>query len=447
MTPMKTAIILFLLTVGLLVFKHAHAADKLLQPNDFTYLGAFRVPQGDLGGPQYHGLNYGGAAIAYFPAHNSLFILGHDWDQLVAEISIPVPVKTSDIDSMNTATVLQNLSDITEGNLDYIGTNGQPLMGNANKIGGLLVYGSRLIGSVFAYYDAAHQAVLSPFTSGLALAASGDFAGMYQVGSSPSVPQAGFVAGYMGSIPSAYQSSLGGTTLTGQADLSIIGRSSWGPSAFSFDPGRLGSDKPVTAAPLVYYPIDHQTLGKWGATPPPDNAPNQYVALGDDIAGIVFPPGTRSILFTGRHGSGESCYGIGTDDPALAWTDVPDAPGVVYCYDPLNGSKGGHAYPYSNYVWAYDVNDFTAVKKGLKNPWDIAPYAVWSFPLPTQELSCGSSGAAAYDETNRLLYLVQYGADSFGYSVLPLIHVFLVNTGVPSPDRTPPAAPTALAIK
>jgi hypothetical protein len=102
-------------------------------PNDFTYLGAFRVPQGDLGGPLYHGLNYGGAAIAYYPAHNSLFIVVHDWDQLVAEISIPAPVKTSDIDSINTATLMQNLADITEGNLDYIGANGQPLTGNANK--------------------------------------------------------------------------------------------------------------------------------------------------------------------------------------------------------------------------------------------------------------------------------------------------------------------------
>ncbi len=28
---------------------------------------------------------------------------------------------------------MQNLADITEGNLDYIGANGQPLTGNANK--------------------------------------------------------------------------------------------------------------------------------------------------------------------------------------------------------------------------------------------------------------------------------------------------------------------------
>ncbi len=83
----------------------------------------------------------------------------------------------------------------------------------------------------------------------------------------------------------------------------------------------------------------------------------------------------------------------------------------------------------------------------MKKPWEIAPYAVWSFPLPTPEMSCGLTGAAAYDESNILLYLVQFGADSFGYSVLPLIHVFQVNTGVSAPDRTPPAVPTGFVIR
>ena len=397
------------------------AADKLLQPRDFTYLGAFRVPQGDLGGPLYHGLSYGGSAIAYNPANNSLFIVGHDHDQLVAEISIPSPVVSTDPTKLGTAKLLQKLSDITEGNLKHIKAGGAVEGSNRVKIGGLMVDGSHLIGTAYNYYDGDHSAILSHFKSGKSLAVAGDFQGMYQVGSLPTVPQAGFVAGYMSSIPVEYRSTLGGSAITGQAGVPIVGRTSWGPSAFSFEPAKLGVDNPVSATPLVYYPIDHHTLGRWGYPLPP----NRYLALGDAITGVVFPPGTRSIIFTGKHGQGSSCYGVGGS------TDPGGHPGVDYCHDPNDSSKGTHSWPYVNQVWAYDVNDFIAVRKGQKNPWDILPYAVWSLPLPTnQQLYSVSAGASAYDEINRKLYLVQPGADNSPTWGLPLVHVFRINTGI-----------------
>lgn len=398
------------------------AADKLLQPEDIIYLGAFRVPQGDLGGPQYHGLSYGGSVIAYNPAKNSLFIVGHDHDQLVAEISIPSPVVSTNPNKLNTAKVLQNLSDITEGKLTHIKAGGAAETSNRVKIGGLLVDGNHLVGTAYSYYDGEQSAVLSHFMSGKTLAVTGDFQGMYRVGSFPAVPQAGFVAGYLGSIPEEYRSVLGGTALTGQACLSIVGRTSWGPSAFAFDSSRLGVNDPVPVAPLVYYPLGHQTLGTWGRSLPP----NPFIALGDTIAGVVFPPGTRSVLFTGRHGQGTSCYGVGgAKDPG-------GHPGVEYCYDPDDSYKGNHSWPYVNQVWAYDVNDFIAVRNRQKKPWDIVPYAVWSLPLPSnQQLTTVPTGAATYDEISNKLYVVQAGADNSPTWGLPLIHVFRVDTGRP----------------
>ena len=407
--------------VWLLLAGSASAADKLLQSKDLTYLGAFRVPQGDLGGPKYHGLSYGGSAIAYNPAKNSLFIVGHDHDQLVAEISIPAPVASVNPNRLNTARVLQNLSDITEGNLRRIKAGGSVETSNKVKIGGLLVVGNLLIGSVYNFYDGEKSAVLSHFTSGKNLSAAGDFKGMYRVGSPPQVPQAGFVAGYMAEIPTEYRATLGGTALTGQAGISIVSRTSWGPAAFAFEPARLGIDNPVPAMPLVHYPLEHQTLGAWGHPLPP----NSRIALGDAITGVVFPSGSRSILFTGKHGQGASCYGVGgAKDPG-------GHPGVEYCYDPDDSSKGTHSWPYINQVWAYDVNDFTAVRSGQKKPWDVIPYAVWSLPLPAaQQLFTVPTGASAYDESGRKLYLVQVGADNSPTWGLPLIHVFRVTAGV-----------------
>jgi hypothetical protein len=238
----------------------------------------------------------------------------------------------------------------------------------------------------------------------------------------------------MANIPSSYQSALGGPAMSGQAALSILGRTSWGPSAFSFDPSRLGVDNPVAANPLVNYPIDHQTLAVWDHNTPA----NPYMSLGDAITGIVFPSGTRTILFSGEHGLGASCYGVG------GATDPGNHSGVDYCYDPSNDSKGSHAYPYTNYIWAYDVNDFIAVKNGSKNPWDIRPYTVFALSFPTiQNNFTVLNGASAYDEANKKLYVVQVGADVVGYAYLPLIHVFRVNTGG---DSLAPSSPAGLRV-
>ena len=40
------------------------AEEKRLVETDLEYLGAFRVPQGDFGSPQYSGFNYGGTALS-----------------------------------------------------------------------------------------------------------------------------------------------------------------------------------------------------------------------------------------------------------------------------------------------------------------------------------------------------------------------------------------------
>ena len=54
----------------------------------------------------------------------------------------------------------------------------------------------------------------------------------------------------------------------------------------------------------------------------------------------------------------------------------------MLCYDPTTSDKGSHAYPYRYQVWAYDLNDFAAVKAGTKQPWEVVPYGVWPLSLP-----------------------------------------------------------------
>ena len=93
--------------------------------------------------------------------------------------------------------------------------------------------------------------------------------------------------------------------------------------------------------------------------------PSGLFNLATTMAGVVFPEGTRSVLFFGRQGLGKYCYGEASD-----------------CGDPVQTSKGGHAYPYAYYVWAYDALDLAAVKSGQRQPWDVKPYAVWELDFP-----------------------------------------------------------------
>lgn len=429
------------------------ADDTLLQSSSFTYLGAFRVPLGDLGGPQYHGLAYGGEVISYNPTNNSLFITGHDQDQLVAEISIPTPVNSSNLTSLNRATALQNLADITEGNRFKLAADGGTVSTDGCRIGGLIIDNNKLIGSVYGFYDAGFNAVKSHFSSGLTLATTGDFIGMAEVGTKPDpVPQAGHVAGFMTKIPTAWQTALGGKALTGQGGISVLTRTSSGPAAFSFDPSNLNMATPATATALIDYPTGHQTIGDYGSS-------HTYYTAATQISGVSFPTGSKTVLYTGRQGTGPMCYGTGTnvleEDGRTAESTPNTCMGSTLispnkcCYDPANLDHGSHAYPYVYYAWAYDATDLARVKAGGRivdnpslnlvdgvtslstetyKPWHIKPYSTWEFDFPIGQVGA-YGGASTYDNTNKKLYVVQRFADGD----YPLIHVYSVNVGDSSP--------------
>src|SRR2546423_14916678 len=96
---------------------------------------------------------------------------------------------------------------------------------------------------------------------------------------------------------------------------------------------------------------------------------------------MVFPSGTRSVLFFGPHGLGSYCYGTGGT--------------AGDCYDPDDGPKGIHSYPYRSQVWAYDANDLVAVKAGQKQSYQVMPYAVWQLDPSVQDVHAGRDDLGA----------------------------------------------------
>jgi len=375
-------------------------SNTLLQQVDFIYQGAFRVPQGTFGTST---INYGGTAMAYNPARNSLYIVGHSWDQHVAEISIPEIVDSSNLNSLNTATIIQPFVDALEGRIESI----NPTDSNQKRIGGLLVYGGELYIAAWSYYDGGGTQSTSHFVRPLDLSVTGQLEGPYRVGNQ----YPGFVSGYMAAIPQEWQTALGEPSLTGGCCHSIVGLQSLGPAASVFNPTDVGSVNPVPATPGVGYPINHPTLGVWEG----DGTPNPIYNMATAVNGVVFPDGTASVVFFGTTGLGVPCYGTGAE-----------------CNDPARDSKGSHAYPYTAYAWAYDVNDLIAVKNGQKNQWDIVPYANWAINF---YFGGASISAVAYDSNTQRVYVAGYCSDGTCY---PIIHVFSINSTFPPPTPQPP---------
>ncbi len=386
-------------------FAHLASAQTdlpLLQMTDLVYQGAFRVP---VGSSDNATLAYGGTALGYNATNNSLFMTGHDQRQPSVEVKIPALVNSTDLSKLATATLLQSFADPTEGKLSSI-NNSDP---NAKKIGGHLVYKGKLYVTGYSYYDGSGTQSTSHFSRPLDLSAKGQVVGPVRVGSQ----YPGFVHGYMTPVPAEWQSAFGGPVLTGHCCLSITGHQSNGPAVSVFDPEKIGQVSPVPATAVLGYPYP-QILG------PGETTGNRYFNLATKIKGVVFPNGTRSVLFFGRQGTGKYCYGEGST-----------------CGDPSDPYKGTHAYPYVYQIWAYDANDLLAVKNGSKQQHTIQPYGLWNFTMPFEK-SQGTHliGGAAYDPSRNLVYISQECADN---NCSPIIHAFKVAAGTAVVKPRPPA--------
>jgi hypothetical protein len=361
----------------------------LVNSNNLTYLGSFKLPT-----VSGNGFTYGGNAPAYNADNDSLYIVGHVYDQKTGEIKIPAVG--------GTATLLQPLTDSLAGKLSAVG-------GSDIRIGGNMVYQGTLYTTAFVYYDGSGSQILSNYSRPLALS-SGAVIGPWRVGSMG----AGFYSGYMAPVPTEWQAKFGGPAVTGNCCLSILSRTSYGPALFSYDPKSILQ----TAKPLVYYTQDHQTLGKYGAS-----GSNPMFNGSTRITGVVFPQGTSSVLFFGRTGTGSYCYGES-----------------AACGDLAYDAKGEHAYPYVAYVWAYNANDLAAVRAGTKQPYEVVPYATWQLPQMKNSGSIGEFdvGGAAYDPATGRIFVPEAHANG----TEPIVHVYKVNNSSLVAAPMPPSSVT-----
>jgi hypothetical protein len=429
-------------------------AAELLHQSDFTYVGAFKLPGGSFGTQGSNGTFEYGEAFVSGNVYNdpvngkSLFIPGYlsagfvSNQVSIAQVTIPSSIKDPNvvgIDGLTTATVVQGFDDPSNG-------KGSQALAGDTGFGSLVVYGGKLIGTESVAYDSACTQSKSAWVAPTNFSQKSQATGPYAF-TSPVGPR-WIGGGFMALVPPEWQSALGGKVVSGNGPVSIISCGSPGPTLHVIDADTLitqpSASTSINSTPLVYYKENdtQATLGHWNSNDPnqivngkkipsitvtdPYGGGQYTIAYEDNssrIQGVLFADGTRSVLFFGMKGLGHYCYG--------------DAPGE--CYDPDLPGHGDHAYPYSQFVWAYDVNDLIAAKNGQKNPWDVVPYTGWTFKAPGSNPA--KSVGVAWDPATRLAYMVF--PSSWG-NVTPVVHVFQVGYPAIAPI---PTAPSNLSVK
>ncbi len=404
--------------------------SQRMEPENLHYLGAFRLPDVD-GDVTWE---YSGTAMTYYPDGDpsgpadgfpsSLFIVGHDWYQYVAEIAIPKPVisTTKNIDDLNTATVLQPFGNIKD---DLFSELEMPTVGltylpdTTGTTPGQLYF---CWGQHFQFHEPTHG------VCGLDLSRPRP-AGPFFFGTANNYTS----CDYMFTFPADWaEAHLRGQRLaTGR-----FREGQWsglGPALYAFAPFPAGShpaprDTITDITPLLLYGQDDPTLPELIVQ---DSIKMKSYQPADQWSGAAWiSAGTESaVIFVGTKALGHVWYGFGN---GVVWPDEPPYPPVPPApYD----DRGWWCDSIRAQIIFYDPADLAAVADGRLKPWEPQPYATLDindvlfdpgFDFPRYKR--WSLGAACFDSQHGHLFIIERRADG----EKSLVHVWQVSSGATS---------------
>jgi len=203
---------------------------QLVQIGDLEYAGAFRVPADMFGISE---LNYSQGPIEVNAAHGSIYIVGHTYQQAIAEFPMPALVMSDVLTDLNMAgSPMQTFASVLDRT-----SGGNPQ--GMDRIASMKLFdgasGPELVVNAFEYYDAP-----ADDTQTTLVMRDADHLGTSAVDGYYSLGGGAHAAGWISAIPSEWQARLGGTTITGASSgMPIISRLSVGPSAFVLDPDAI----------------------------------------------------------------------------------------------------------------------------------------------------------------------------------------------------------------
>ncbi len=422
---MKTKRMIIVLIWFLMTTAFSLQAQRI-EPGDLQYLGAFRLPEGS-GGSDWA---YSGMAMTWYPHGDaegpndgfpgSLFAVGHDHQQFVSEISIPVPVISAARNpaDLPVAETLQPFADIKAGLFDYLemptpGLAYLPAKGEQTSEKLYWCWGQHI-----QYRESTHgwcELDLSRPQS----------SGPWYFNDHNNYT----TCDYLFDIPQSWADEhVNGYSLASGRWREGIW-SGMGPALYACAPwleGTLSAEDSTISAtiPLLLYGIDDPALPEIVTH---DSMKMIYYNPGDQWTGACWlTEGERSaLLFVGTKAIGNTWYGYsdGTVWPEEGpWPPIPEWP---------HDNRGFWSDSISAQFLFYDTNDLAAVARGSLQPFQPQPYAVLDINHLLYDPGYGVTrykrfnlGAACYDRENRLLYVVERQADA----EKSLVHVWQVGS-------------------
>lgn len=434
-------------------------AGPVILPEAFEYLGAFRLPGGD---ERPETFAYGGSAMTYRPDGDpdgpsdgfpgSLFITGHprlpygelpNGDQ-VAELTIPVPVASRDLEGLNRAEFVQAFENVADGQF--------PGLDEITRVG--LLYldhpatGPRLHITWGQHLEPdetiATHAWVSPTL--------GDprFAGPWIL----DVAAPYGVNGYLLEIPQDWAEAYAGGNPVGTGRFRDGGWSGMGPTLHAYrpwvdesgTPARAGSTLPVVT--LLQYESSERTDTFERAL-----AGYQHPDEWEGAAWLTTARGESAVLFAGTKSAGEKYwYGYvnpdGADQPCVdqelvgQYTVCRQADGGACPESDLRECSGHTDYRgwwstrFEASFLLYDPADLERVASGELATWEPQPYAririddvLYLNPSGVEADMLGTGdqrrfrlGEAAFDRAHGLLYVLELFADG----AKPVVHAWRI---------------------
>ncbi len=422
----------------------------LVRPEDFKYMGAFRLP-GDEGREQ--SFSYGGYAMTFSPENSgSLYIMGHqrmaygeyDDGNKVAQVSIPAPVITRDISDLNKASFIQPFVNI-RGNLfkpyaeiPQAGMTYLDIPQTGKKIH--LCWGQH-------FHETPEESVPTHawFNPDLQNSA---IQGAWYIGNQSLYSTNAYLFEIEKTFADQY---LGGRYLaTGR--FRDGGWSGQGPSLFAYAPWQSGNPPPsgthLKEKILLLYESSKATQSFHKSL--------DHYQHADDWTGgawLTAEHGRSSLIFAGTKGTGKK-YWYGWRHPdgehlpcvetafVSQFTTCRNADGTPCPAQDLKGcaghddSRGWWSSRFNAAIIFYNPKDLALVAQGKKKAFDPQPYArlyidPFLFLTPGIEpamLGEGHQrlsriGSIAYDRKNNRLFVLEPFADG----TKPVVHIFSIH--------------------
>jgi hypothetical protein len=437
-------------------------SEDALPVENLEYIGAFRLPGGEEPPKTF---SYGGNAMTFNPDGNpshpqdnldgSLFVMGHeriaygglpDGNQ-VAEVSIPLPIISTNIEDLNTAEFLQDFENVLKGYFTHLE--------EIPRVG-------------LTYLNRPETGPKLHFSWGQHLQEPGDPShGWFDPDlSAPNVQGFWFIGdqnaysttGYTFEIPAPWAEAYFGGRYLATGRMRDGGMGGMGPALFAYHPWQDdGSAMPdgshLDEIPLLLYEnaLNSEEIVR---------SLNGYQHPDEWEGGewLTTSSGKQAVLFAGTKSTGDNYwYGfmhpdgpefVCADDKSIdiesmcrntdgSFCDTADLRG---CCDEDGGSCVSNRGWWSNRFDAqfilYDANDLAKVASGELETWQPQPYAVLDidehlYLSPPEwdavELGWGDQrrsriGDIAYDRNAGRLYVLELYADN----AKPIVHVWQI---------------------